>query len=589
MQKKTRRIQKILSQYFLINMIIIIFIFMAVSSVVEYRSMNESLNNEMMQNCQTIADDIDSQIKQMDTICLNIIHSVNVKQNFSNLVNNSSATAFELNTYKNNLANSMTSIKGVDSSIRLVNIYDLEGTGFGTGNHTGPISFDTSSSDTLEHAYLANGYRYFPHGTTNVLFSRGSGTYDNRYYFSLIRMYFDDFHNPIGYVEVVKYLDVVFQRAEQLAEQYGFTFYVYSEDNQNIYPSSDTSASKEQLVYEDELSENHTYEYTATYSDFNILVAIPDSVLFAPMYKQLLSILLLFLLSVIACFLIAIVLSKRISAPLKAIYHKLTEKEFNTNMEEIDLPNSYVIEVEKLKDSLNESMRLRKDSMQSIVVSKEQEMQAMMLALQSQMNPHFLYNSLSTISALVSEGKGDSVEEMCLDITSILRYISSNQDQTSSLEEELEHCTLYLNILRLRHGESLSYDFNIDDAMLDIHVPKLCIQLLVENAVKFSTHISPPWHIRILGWVDDFNWYVDVQDNGPGFDNETSKLLRSQMDEILATGLLPSLEINGMGILNIFIRLYLLYGISFIFDFGNLLKGGAFVRIGGPLNGKDKN
>lgn len=124
--------------------------------------------------------------------------------------------------------------------------------------------------------------------------------------------------------------------------------------------------------------------------------------------------------------------------------------------------------------------------------------------------------------------------------------------------------------------------------MLELPVPKLCIQLLVENAVKFTANTSPPWHIVIQGHMDDECWYVEVKDNGPGFGEEITAHLKSQMDVILEKGLLPSLELDGMGILNIFIRFYLIYGITFIFDFGNLPEGGAIVKVGGRFNDQIK-
>jgi len=212
-----------------------------------------------------------------------------------------------------------------------------------------------------------------------------------------------------------------------------------------------------------------------------------------------------------------------------------------------------------------------------------------MLSLQSQMNPHFLYNSLSAISEMAQEGLTEPVAGMCSMITEIMRYISSNREQRSSLEEELEICDMYLNCLKMRYQEHLTWDISVDDDMLDLLIPKLCIQLLVENAVRSITTQAPPWHIDITCVQKNENWYVTVSDNGPGFDSEVDKRLRKQMDQILETGTLPSLKIQGMGILNIFIRLYLLDGIPFIFDMGNLPEGGAFVTIGGRLAKAEQN
>lgn len=211
-----------------------------------------------------------------------------------------------------------------------------------------------------------------------------------------------------------------------------------------------------------------------------------------------------------------------------------------------------------------------------------------MLALQSQMNPHFLYNSLSNIAAMAEAGMVEPVVQMCEDITEILRYISSNKEQVSTVEEELEHCDLYLKCMKLRFGDALQYYFDINDDLLDFSIPKLCIQLLVENAVKFTTKQVPPWEITIRGHIDDICWYIEVRDNGPGFLPEKEQLLRVQMEQILKDGLLPSLEIDGMGVLNIFVRFYLIYGHSFLFDFGSLPGGGATVIVGGRFDGQNK-
>ena len=153
----------------------------------------------------------------------------------------------------------------------------------------------------------------------------------------------------------------------------------------------------------------------------------------------------------------------------------------------------------------------------------------------------------------------------------------------------MEQVDLFLRCNRRRFGNDLNYTYYIADDVLDCMVPKLCVQLLVENAIKAVTTGKPPWNIEIRGARKGTDWYVTVSDNGPGFDPEVDMLLRKSMDSILETGVLPSLKIEGMGILNIFIRLYLLDGIPFIFDFGNREEGGAFVTVGGHIHDTDRS
>jgi sensor histidine kinase YesM len=187
---------------------------------------------------------------------------------------------------------------------------------------------------------------------------------------------------------------------------------------------------------------------------------------------------------------------------------------------------------------------------------------------------------------MAEEGMTDGISEICCAITGILRYISSNKEDLVSLEDELENTERYLSCLKFRYGDNLSFTIDIDDSMLVTLVPKLCIQLLVENAVKFtSASILPPWHIQISCVQTQNIWTVTVLDNGKGFPEEMITSITHKIAEIKQTDLLPNLELQGMGLMNIYIRLRLLYKDECIFELGNRQQGGAFVRIGGKTDG----
>ena len=122
--------------------------------------------------------------------------------------------------------------------------------------------------------------------------------------------------------------------------------------------------------------------------------------------------------------------------------------------------------------------------------------------------------------------------------------------------------------------------------MNPVPVPKLCVQLLAENAIKFTTTQRPPYRIRIEGSVTEDSYELRIRDNGPGFGQETLDALGEQMEEIRRTATLPSLNINGMGILHVYIRFFLLYGDHFVFRLENNPDGGACVVIGGDRDGQ---
>ena len=602
-KQKTKNIQKILFSYFLISATALLVLFTIIFSGVQYYTLHRDMENDILRTCTSIANDIDLQISQMDNVCLNTINSTAIKDSFSDWASADLLSHSEQLQYQTTLSNSLTSVKGVDSSIRQVNIYSMNNKGFGTGNYTGALNLITSEQSWYEETKTQNGHRFFD-VSQNFLLSRKTGTDSDRMYFSLYRMYFDIYHNPVGFVQVMKYYDTLFESAHFPQSDYDITVAVYDPDGRLIYPFiededaeghfdyysaiKDQDSSNGAQVYNTvEKQQENVYSASLDYSDFTVVTSIRTTDFFLPIAHNLLWIPFLVIALFFGCLLSAKAISKWLASPLTRMYDFLSNIDPRDQFREIQMEDSDIIEIDKLRDSLNAALRSQKKSAQTMLLLKEQELQAQMLALQAQMNPHFLYNSLNTIGAMAEEGMCTEVAGMCQDITSILRYISSDKESVSSVEEELEHCDLYLKCMKQRYKTSLTYEFDIDDDLLDLPIPKLCVQLLIENSVKFATRTQPPWHIRIEGYIDEERWLICVKDNGTGFDEEVSKRLRSQMDEILAHSVLPSLELDGMGILNIFIRFYLTFGISFIFDFGNLPERGAFVIVGGHFNNEE--
>lgn len=600
MKSKPQSIQKILSCYFSLIMLTLSTLSAIIISVIAYQNLRSNNERNLQRLCNSIAQNIDLQISQMDNVCLNTIHSPIIKETFDTYIADTNATAYEKTQMEKVLAGNMTAVKGVDSSIRQINIYDISSGGYGVGNYTGYLNVNAAEEAWFNPTTEMRGKRYIPSAGININFSSGAGTSGDRRYLSLFRMYYDDYHNPAGFVEVMKYYDILLDSAYYPDSDYNVDITIYDTEGNIVFPlyiksskvfpyfeykDSDTRKVSNHL-------ENRTeYLYFADmeYSDFTVVTTIDSKEFLTPIYYSICSIVCVCLIVFALCLVFSHMLAQRLSAPMKKMYRFLYNTDPKKQFRELEMDDTGIIELNKLYNSLNEAMHAQKTATDTMLLMKEHELQSQMLALQSQMNPHFLYNSLSTVAAMAEEGMVEPVVQMCQDITEILRYISSNKEPVTTLEEEMEHCNLYLQCMKLRFQDSLQYDFDIHDDLLEFPIPKLCIQLLVENAVKFTTRQSPPWHIRIRGHIDDICWYIEVQDNGPGFSEEKMTQLRAQMDEILKNGLLPSLAIDGMGVLNIFIRFYLIYGLSFVFDFGNLPDGGATVIVGGRFDDQTKS
>lgn len=176
------------------------------------------------------------QIKEMDTVCLNTIHSTLIKETFASYVNNTSKNHYEQSKRKNTLANAITATKGVDSSIRQVNIYGFHDGSYGAGNFTGVLDRKASQQSWFEDTFALHGHRYIPPASQNIKLSRGSGTDLDRYYLSLYRMYFDEYQNPSGFVEVMKYYDILFENAFQPESDYDIDIVIYDSEGNVIFP-----------------------------------------------------------------------------------------------------------------------------------------------------------------------------------------------------------------------------------------------------------------------------------------------------------------------------------------------------------------
>jgi two-component system sensor histidine kinase YesM len=218
--------------------------------------------------------------------------------------------------------------------------------------------------------------------------------------------------------------------------------------------------------------------------------------------------------------------------------------------------------------------------MDSAIEAQGAETQARMLALQSQMDPHFLYNTIATIGALAEEGQGEKAATLCAHLSDLLRYVSSQRSAEASGEEELGFTAKYLACIGVRYGDRLSYSLESDGPFSSLSLPRLLIQPLVENSVKYATGGEPPWVIRVGASTAGELWTVVVEDGGPGFSPES----RGRIEALIGRppkGPAAGLGLDGMGLANIAARLRLRYGGDALFEYGDREGGGAFVRIGG--------
>lgn len=240
-------------------------------------------------------------------------------------------------------------------------------------------------------------------------------------------------------------------------------------------------------------------------------------------------------------------------------------------------------------NNINRSFQLMLDHLQEAIAKSVQsragEERANYLALQAQMNPHTLYNTLSMIES-VSYMNGDKeVSALCVCFSQMLRYISDYTKREYTISDELTHLEQYATLVKKRYEGKLEITVQADPALLSVIIPKFTIQPLVENAVKhsFVTRI-PRLTIQVELSPLPGGWQMIIRDNGPGFTQEAidqvtaqfagcDKSLQEHQDVI-------NTKIGNLGLTNIYIRCRILYGARFQMEAGNDKNhGGGYIRL----------
>ncbi|CAM3275300.1 sensor histidine kinase [Paenibacillus lupini] len=178
-------------------------------------------------------------------------------------------------------------------------------------------------------------------------------------------------------------------------------------------------------------------------------------------------------------------------------------------------------------------------------------------ALQAQINPHFLYNTLDLINAMAIESNAGDIKRVVDELAVFYKLSLSNGKEYVSLESELKHIEAYVRIQNMRFGDSVRLEFEVSRDLYDCQLPKILLQPLVENAILHGImeKDSEEGEIRIAAWTDKGDLLIKVTDDGVGMSAE-------QLSTILQA---PSVEGDrgGYGVRNIEERLQLSYGLQY--------------------------
>lgn len=352
-------------------------------------------------------------------------------------------------------------------------------------------------------------------------------------------------------------------------------FFVVDANGQTIYCNETNYAdwdASQKNEYRKDITSVHTGSSKIIAQHGNRIVSIVDSahkswryafVTQKPDYEEEASIVQNFLISsvsigVVTSLVVAYLITMLTYRPIRKIMNVIKNPKLHWNEKEATKQSNELLYI-----TSNIMADMQKDEEISEETSQELEeriralRQAQFRALQFQIDPHFLYNTLETIkwSAVEEMGLGNKVSKMLTKVAKLYRFGLENDDVIISLREELEFLKLYIEILRIRFGDSIKFHWQIDESLYDSTIIKMCLQPIVENAIQHG--LRPKnylGNITISAFCEDECLHISIENDG-------QIMSRQEMDKLnnkLKTG--AGFEESKVGLRNVNERIKLIYG-----------------------------
>lgn len=279
-------------------------------------------------------------------------------------------------------------------------------------------------------------------------------------------------------------------------------------------------------------------------------------------------ILLLILLGTLLVFLISIQLAAFITRPLQKLQRRMKEVEAGALDTVAAMQGAY--EIQQLTQSFNTMIAQIQQLMRQVIDDHTRLRKSEMKALQAQINPHFLYNTLDSIVWLAEDGDSQSVVTMVSALARFFRLSISGGHDLITIADELRHAENYLIIQSIRYKDRFDYTFEADDAVLTCRTVKIVLQPILENAIHHGIEKSVDHgHIRIEARLLGDQVLLRVSDNGLGIPPET---LARIFD------ISPS-RTSGIGIKNVHQRIQLYFGKEYGLTIQSEVEQGTVVEI----------
>lgn len=292
---------------------------------------------------------------------------------------------------------------------------------------------------------------------------------------------------------------------------------------------------------------------TVGYTGWKLVAVVPRESLWTNYSQLVLFFLFVVLFSIFLLVFVNLRLSEWITAPVKKLDRAV--KDLEARRSDVDFDVGGPTEVEHLSHSIRSMVSTMDHLMEDIIQQEEQKRRSELDVLQSQINPHFLYNTLDSVVWMTENGRTQDAVVMLTSLARFFRISLSRGSNVIPIADELEHARHYLTIQKMRYKNKFSTDIIAEDGVESLYTIKLIVQPVLENAIYHGmAYADGDGEITVRAFRDGGDVCIEVTDNGPGMPEEVVRgLLEGAGPNTGAKG-------SGIGFRNVHQRLRLTFG-----------------------------
>ncbi|MNO72570.1 Sensor histidine kinase YpdA [compost metagenome] len=310
---------------------------------------------------------------------------------------------------------------------------------------------------------------------------------------------------------------------------------------------------------------------TSAATGWTTMVTIPRSSLLKDVLRKISNDILLFSgIALVVALSLSLMLTRKFTGSLNQVLQAIknvSTGDFNVTAKYTNIP-----EFDYMVDNFNEMSTQIKKLIDENYLTKIRQRESEIAILTTQLNPHFLYNTLNVIQLANLNGEYEKTGEMIVALSRMLNYTADNRKEMKPLHEDLAWLNQYIYIMKCRYDDEFEVEWSMDEEMMDLRVPKLFIQPILENSILHAfNHRDTGGIIRITGQLIENGMVFIVEDNGDGMNEEQIATFFENIND-------------RIGIKNVYQRLQLIYGQSVQFEVTSQLGKGTKTTIIIPIH-----